>query len=502
MAWVEANEGRRRYGDHRLWKFAEFLLKGNRGQMAPRRELPADVAAAFDRVPEAQERFLSLQPERQADWLSWIDRARGRRARAARIDEMVGRLLPSAAAEEEVAEPVAPPERYWWLWLLLLLLLVIGGLLAWYFLSRGDDKTTAPNVIGLREAVAVQRIEDRGLEALPRTGQSDRPAGVVFAQRPGAGTQLEEGQSVTIFISSGRRAVLDVTGLPLRQARQRLEDAGFKVEVRRRASSRPNGFVLEQAPVAGVTAVTGTTVTLIASSGVKPVIVPSIVGLSQGDAVDQLTGRGLKPVLQNVPSDRPAGTVVAQKPPGDREVDKGSAVVLNISTGSGGGTTTVETTTTAATTTAPATTAPTTTAAASTVRVIRVVGLAAAPALRRLNVLRLRAIVVYVRSSQPTGRVLTQRPAPSTTLRQGSPVRINVSTGPNPQPATAVPDVVGQDQAAAASALRDAGFRVLVLNRPTASQTQDGLVVEQQPPPGANIPAGSLVAIFIGRFSG
>jgi eukaryotic-like serine/threonine-protein kinase len=464
--------------------------------MATRRELPADVAAAFDRVPEAGERFSALPPARQAEWLSWIDRARGRRGRAARIDEMTRRLLPSTTAEEEVVEPAGPPpERYWWLWLLLLLLLVVGGLLAWYFLSRGDDKSTVPNVIGLRETVAAQRIDDRDLDPVPRTGQSDRPAGVVFAQRPGAGTQLEEGQNVTIFISSGRRAVLDVTGLPLEQARQRLEDAGFEVEVKRRASSRPKGIVLEQAPVGGVTAERGTTVTLTASSGLEPVIVPSVVGLSQGEAVNQLTRLGLKPVLQNVPSDQPAGTVVAQKPPADTEVDKGSKLVLNVSTGTGGGTTTVQTTT------SPTATV-TTTAPASNFRVPQVVGLAAAPALRRLNLLRLRPTVVYVRSTQPAGRVISQRPAPGTTLRQGSPVRISVATGPNPPPSTTVPDVVGQEQASAASALRSAGFRVLVLNRPTDDQSQDGLVVEQQPRAGANIPAGSLVAIFVGRFSG
>ena len=104
-----------------------------------------------------------------------------------------------------------PPERYWWLWLLLLLLLVVGGLLAWYFLSRGDDKAVVPNVIGLREQQAEIRIRDRGLEALARPGQSNRPQGVVFAERPGAGTQLGKGQTVTIFVSSGRLAVPDVT---------------------------------------------------------------------------------------------------------------------------------------------------------------------------------------------------------------------------------------------------------------------------------------------------
>jgi beta-lactam-binding protein with PASTA domain len=465
--------------------------------MASRRELPADVAAAFERVPEARERFASMPAERQVEWLTWIDRGRGQRGRAARIDEMIRRLLPSAtAAEEEVAEPVGPPpERYWWLWLLLLLLLVIGGLLAWYFLTRGDDKTTVPNVIGLRAPAATERIRDRDLEALPRTGGSNRPTGVVFAQRPGAGTQLEEGQTVTISISSGRLAVPDVTGLPLARARERLEEAGFESEVRRVASSRPRGIVVEQEPVAGVTAVRGTTVRLSVSSGERPVVVPSVVGQPQGDAVAALTRLRLRPVLRNVPSARPVGIVVAQNPPAGKEVDRGSRVTLNVSSGTGPSTTTV------ATTTAPTATVTTTaTTAALRVRVPRVVGLAQTPALRRLNVLRLRPTVTYVRSSQPANRVVSQRPAPGTLLRRGSRVRVNVSTGPNPQPAATVPNVVGQDQAEAANTLRSAGFRVVVLNRPTSNQSRDGIVLEQQPVAGSSIPGGSQVTIFVGRL--
>jgi len=107
-----------------------------------------------------------------------------------------------------------------------------------------------------------------------------------------------------------------------------------------------------------------------------------------------------------------------------------------------------------------------------------------------------------VSSSQPANTVVSQKPAPGTSLRPGARVRVNVSTGPNPKPNTAVPDVVGQDQAAAAQTLRDAGFKVAVLNRPTADQSKDGLVVEQQPRANANIPDGSQVTIFIGRFTG
>jgi serine/threonine-protein kinase len=261
------------------------------------------------------------------------------------------------------------------------------------------------------------------------------------------------------------------------------------------ASTKPKGNVLEQDPAAGVTAVRGTTVTLSVSSGAKPVVVPRVVGQTQGAAVQALTALGLKPVLQNVPSDQPVGTVVGQKPPAGKEVDKGAEVTVNVSTGTGQSTTTTTTTTTTATTTGTTTTA-------APVRVPRVVGLAQTPALRQLNVLGLRPTVVYVRSNQPANRVVSQSPKSGTSLRPGARIRVNVSTGPNPQPNAAVPNVVGQDQATAAQTLRDAGFKVAVLNRPTADQSKDGLVVEQQPRATSNIPAGSQVTIFIGRFSG
>jgi len=462
--------------------------------MATRVDLPADVAAALDRVPEARARFEAMPADRQAQWIDWIDRTGGRR-RAARIDEAVRRLVPAAggtAPTEEVVEPAAPPpERNWWIWLLVLLLLVVGGLLAWFFLSRGTDKTTVPRVVGMQETAAAQRLQAKHLKVLPNTAPSLRPVGVVFAQRPGAGAQVKKGQTVAISVSGGpaRIAVPNVTSMPLQQAQQRLSTAGFKWNVKRVASTRPKGVVTDQAPLAGVTAVKGTTIVLSVSNGLKPVVVPSLVGQTQGAAVSQLTKLGLKSQLQNVSSSQPAGLVVGQKPPAGKEVDKGSTIVLNVSRGTGGSTTTVQTTTTTAAGGTPS---------ASTARVPTVRSLAVTSGLRRLNTAGFRPVVAYVSSSQPAGRIVAQSPTGGTAPR-GSRVHVNVSTGPSPAPAATIPNVTGQDQASAATTLRQAGFRPLVLFRKTTNASKDGVVLEQQPAAGKSIPGGLYVAIFIGR---
>ena len=429
----------------------------------------------------------------------WINFARGRR-RTVQTDDSGGRYRGRGGRrvrdEEYVDEPAGPPpERNWWIWLLLLLLVVAAGLILWWLLTRGNDKTTVPRVVGMQESAAAQRLQQKHLKVLPNTASSKQPVGEVFAQRPGAGAQVKKGQTVAISVSGGpaRKAVPNVKDLPLAQAQKQLKAAGFKWSVKRVASSRPKGVVTNQAPVAGVTAISGTTVQLSVSNGKKPVVVPSVVGMTQGAAVTALTKLGLKSKLQNVPSAKPVGQVVAQKPAAGNEVDKGSLVVLNVSRGSGGGgstTTTVQRTTTTSTT---ATTV--TTTASATIPSVR--NLAVTAGLRRLNTAGFRPILRYTNSTQPAGRIIAQSPA-SGTARRGSPVRITVSNGPNPAAPVAIPNVVGQDQASAATALRQAGLRPVVLFRPTSDQTQVGNVIEQQPASG-NIPRGSYVAIFIGR---
>ena len=468
--------------------------------MAAVRDLPDDFAAALDRVPEARDRFRAMPADRQAQWVDWIERAPGRQ-RGARIDEAINRLLPaSGGTEDEVTEVVPPPrENNWWIWLLLLLLLVVAGLLLWYFLARGGGKRTVPDVVGLTSSAAAHRLQDKDLQAVPNTGPSTRPVGIVFGQRPGAGAQVNKGSNVTILISGGlaRKPVPNVTDLPVAQAQQQLTTAGFKTTVKHVSSTRNAGVVTAQDPAPGVTAVKGANVTLSVSSGQQPIALPSLVGSQQGAAVTKLTKLGLKPQLQNVASSRPAGQVVAQKPPAGKQVDKGSTVVLNVSSGSAGGTTTTHTTTTQTTQTTTTAGSGAGSAAAGHVSIPAVRGLAVTAGLRQVNTAGLHPVVHYVPSSSRAGIIVSQ--SPTGTAARGSRVRIGVSEGPSPGTPTTVPNVIGQGQAAAAQTVRQANFKIVVLSRKTTDPSKNGVVIDQQPAAGASIPTGLYVAIFIGR---
>src|SRR3981081_3081151 len=59
-------------------------------------------------------------------------------------------------------------------------------------------------------------------------------------------------------------------------------------------------------------------------------------------------------------------------------------------------------------------------------------------AIQKITQGRQQAIVVYVSSAQPVGVVVANSKA-------GSRERLQVSAGPNPQPATSIPDVTGED---------------------------------------------------------
>jgi beta-lactam-binding protein with PASTA domain len=412
-------------------------------------------------------------------------RLRRRPVRRARVDEEAAG--PPVVEEDRYVPPRRPPIPEIWPWLLLLLLLVIGGLLAAYFLTRDNDNkkgasaVTVPGVVGLKQDEAVRRLNERGLVPQLRSRPSKFPPQTVFAQDPGAGTQVDRGSRVSLSVSAAALTpVPNVVGTKTAAAVARLRAAGLRSQVTSVPAKAAAGVVVAQNPTAGTSVAKGSTVSINVSKG--QATVPDVVGQPASTAKTALRAAGLVPVEFKVPGAEPKGTVTAQKPLPNQRVPRGSKVRINVSTGAqaGGGTTSTATTPTA-----------------QTVRVPNVVGLQQTAAQRRLHSARLGAGVTYVASQQPSGQVVAERPAAGTQVRKGSKVQLSVSRGPNATTAV-VPDVIGQDQQTATTTLQSAGFRVQVIMVPPTDPSQSGMVIDEQPGGGTRAPEGSTVTIYVG----
>lgn len=243
--------------------------------------------------------------------------------------------------EEEVAEPYEPPpppDRHIWPWLLLLLVLVLGGLaLLWYFSQDDEEAKPVPAVVRLTEADAVELLNEEGFDARVRRLPNQAPRGIVFAQDPGAGRELEEDRVVTISVSTGPAGVdvPNVVGLPGAQAEERLREAGLRSRAVSVFSEEPRGVVVAQNPRAGERAPRNSRVRINVSQGTGRVEVPDVVGRTVAQARTALSQAGLRSREVRVPSAEPEGSVVAQSPTAGSEVARGSIVRINVSDGTG-----------------------------------------------------------------------------------------------------------------------------------------------------------------------
>ena len=130
--------------------------------------------------------------------------------------------------------------------------------------------------------------------------------------------------------------VPDVEGLTEQAARERLDEAGFNVELRSRGSSEENaGTVLEQSVPGGEEVEKGSRILLTVGEGPQVVRVPDLIGLSYSEAENELEESGLLlGGVEEAPSETvPAGVIFKQDPSPGTRLDPDSYVHLTTSLG-------------------------------------------------------------------------------------------------------------------------------------------------------------------------
>ena len=192
---------------------------------------------------------------------------------------------------------------------------------------------TVPDLRGLDRAGAASALATARLRlGLVTDRQSEEAAGTVVAQAPAAGTVARAGMAVDVSLAVPVQVeVPGVLGRREFEASSVLREHRLRPgEIRFRESAEPRGTVLEQVPEAGRQVTVNTAVALWLATP-RRVLVPDLRGRSQRDATERLRAVGLVVGRTSEQMARaPRGTVLAQQPAANEQVDVGTAVSLSL----------------------------------------------------------------------------------------------------------------------------------------------------------------------------
>ena len=209
--------------------------------------------------------------------------------------------------------------------------------------SLGEEPTVKimEDLTDVNQAEAESFLTGQGFQILVRQEASDAvEAGTVIRTDPAKGAELADGQTVSIWVSTGPETVtmpnvVDMT----REAAWKLlgEIQNINVVEQSEASAYvEKGNVTRTDPKVGTQLVPGQNVVVYVSSGPATAVMPSVVGLYSQTAQKQLADLGFTNVrTETVKSDRPKGEVVYQSVQTDTVLKLEDEIVLRLSDESG-----------------------------------------------------------------------------------------------------------------------------------------------------------------------
>jgi serine/threonine-protein kinase len=251
---------------------------------------------------------------------------------------------PDVDADDEFPErPAGPSSTRRWFLVALLALAALGGGLAWY--KSRPVMRTVPDLVGVEQGVALNQIKGDFADIESTVPDEVLAAGLVVRTEPTAGTRVEKGTTVHLFVSSGPapRILEELKGLTVAEATAKLQAQGLVVEMAKPVFDEnvPQDVVISwtvpasPALTVGGTVTKGTTIRLVASGGPAPRTVPNLKGKSLADATAALSGIGL--VVAQGPDQFsttvPPGEVMSQDPAAGKPVPRGGTVTLVLSKG-------------------------------------------------------------------------------------------------------------------------------------------------------------------------
>ncbi len=201
--------------------------------------------------------------------------------------------------------------------------------------SLGPGTVAVPRVAGMPAQQARRTLRDAGFEVeVDKRSSESVPKGRAIGTDPSQGTSLEDGETVTLIVSTGaaRIEVPNVIGLDRVEATQQLRQAGFTVNATPTDSDEPEDTVLSQNPSAGETLKEGGIVRITYSNGVGTIELEDFVGQKLTYAQRRLGNLGLSISTISEETDDPSedGIVLKQAPPSGSNLSPGDRVTLTV----------------------------------------------------------------------------------------------------------------------------------------------------------------------------
>lgn len=215
--------------------------------------------------------------------------------------------------------------------------------------SETDDSglVQVPDLVGKTEEEAKELVEEVNL-GTQMIGEepSTQEKGRISSQDIPAGTMVEAYTTLKYYISAGEEEITipNVEGQPAIEVQHTLEDQGLTVNVQKEYSEDDGsgnpvvspGYVIAVTPDTGSTVNAGDSVTLTVSRGLDfggSAEVPSVVGMSEDDALTTLGKWTDIEVVEEQNSEVPAGEVISQSLEAYSSADPDEPISITVSSG-------------------------------------------------------------------------------------------------------------------------------------------------------------------------
>ena len=205
-------------------------------------------------------------------------------------------------------------------------ILVVGAILAITYACQLWGGKVVPDVMGLSEDEAREKILSSGFDVETENIASDDIEGIVIKQNPDRGGRAREGSKIMLSISI-KRVIPELVGLDKKSAEDLMKKNGFTnfdfVTVK---SDEEKDTVVGVTPDVGTRSKADAKVTIQLA---EPYTVPNVEGLNQDEAKLAIENAGFKCTIKTQYNEQVSeGTVLSTDPAKDSALKSGSTVTI------------------------------------------------------------------------------------------------------------------------------------------------------------------------------